>query len=146
MTRLRRFARLRSSERGLLVHTIVLLALFRLSVWLVPFHRLRRLLAVGCSGPPTARKHVNPDQLEWAVRVGSRYLSAACLSQSLVLHWLLARAGYSSNIHIGVRIDPRAGFEAHAWVECNGRILLDLPHEMGRYTRLLVFEASTRSA
>ncbi len=46
-----------------------------------------------------------------------------CLNQSLVLCALLARRGISGRLVIGVR-NPDATFDAHAWVELDGRPLL----------------------
>jgi len=46
-------------------------------------------------------------------------VTAQCLPQSLVLWWLLRRAGVASELRIGVR--KQAGrLEAHAWVELSG--------------------------
>ena len=39
-----------------------------------------------------------------------------CLSQSLTLLWLTRRAGFSTDLRIGVRIEDHV-FKAHAWVE-----------------------------
>lgn len=47
---------------------------------------------------------------------------ARCLSQSLVLLWLLARRGIPSTLVVGVRAAPE--FEAHAWIEHAGKALL----------------------
>ncbi len=45
-----------------------------------------------------------------------------CLSQSLVLLWLLSRRAISSTLVIGAHTHPE--FEAHAWIEHGGRPLL----------------------
>jgi hypothetical protein len=45
-----------------------------------------------------------------------------CLSQSLVLLWLLSRRAISSTLVIGAHTRPE--FEAHAWIEHRGRPLL----------------------
>jgi hypothetical protein len=45
-----------------------------------------------------------------------------CLVRSLVLLRLLARRGWSGSVVIGVRSEPTFG--AHAWVEMDGRALL----------------------
>ncbi len=47
---------------------------------------------------------------------------ARCLSQSLVLLWLLARRGIPSTLVVGVHTSPE--FEAHAWIEHAGKPLL----------------------
>jgi Transglutaminase-like superfamily len=45
-----------------------------------------------------------------------------CLERSLVLWWLLRRRGIDAELRIGARKDA-PNFEAHAWVECNGRVI-----------------------
>jgi hypothetical protein len=49
-------------------------------------------------------------------------IDARCLSQSLVLLWLLARRGIPGTLVVGVHASPE--FEAHAWIEHAGRALL----------------------
>ncbi len=66
---------------------------------------------------------------------------ASCLTQSLALQCLLARSGRSSQVHIGVKKDAAAGFQSHAWVECEGRMLLSAPYEVAEYSRLLALGA-----
>ena len=36
-----------------------------------------------------------------------------------------------------MRKDVEAGFQSHAWVECEGRMLLSTPSEVIGYSRLL---------
>ncbi|HEY4826066.1 MAG TPA: lasso peptide biosynthesis B2 protein [Solirubrobacteraceae bacterium] len=69
-----------------------------------------------------------------ALRTGARLSNAVtrtlrplptdtrCLSQALVLLWLLSRRGIPSTLVIGAHMAPV--FEAHAWVELAGRPLL----------------------
>ena len=47
---------------------------------------------------------------------------ARCLSQSLVLLWLLARRGIPSTLVVGVHTSPEVA--AHAWIEHAGKPLL----------------------
>jgi hypothetical protein len=48
-------------------------------------------------------------------------LTFSCLEQSLALVIMSAATGMPARLVIGV---SRAPFAAHAWVECDGRILL----------------------
>jgi hypothetical protein len=70
----------------------------------------------------------SPGEIAWAVRVASSYVpKATCLVQALAAEWILARCGYASRLHIGVaRAEPSGGrgLDAHAWLECGGRVLL----------------------
>jgi hypothetical protein len=56
-----------------------------------------------------------------------------CLVRSLVLLWLLERRGTTGTLVIGV--SPKPEFEAHAWVEHEGRPLL--PSGEGQYARMV---------
>jgi hypothetical protein len=56
---------------------------------------------------------------------------------------LLNRAGVKHQLHIGVA--ARAGFEAHAWIECCGRVLIGGNERYGSYTSILVIEGLTES-
>jgi hypothetical protein len=46
-------------------------------------------------------------------------------------------AGHDAEVHIGVAKDAVRGFEAHAWVEHRGAILLGDDGDLGRYAPML---------
>jgi len=56
-----------------------------------------------------------------------------CLPRSLALYRFLRSAGIPANHCIGVRRHP---FEAHAWVQCQDRVMFDSSFEVGFYTVL----------
>jgi len=60
-----------------------------------------------------------------AVASGHGPYRANCLKQSMVLWWMLARHGISSEIIFGVLKEKKDSFGAHAWVEYNGINLCD---------------------
>lgn len=112
----------------------------RIALWLLPFRSLQRLIRSRHlpfslpSDTPTVR-------LVWAVRAASRRVPlASCLTQSLALQFLLARAGHPSQIRFGIDKDPETGFHAHAWVEWAGTTLLSTPSELERYLPLFTAE------
>jgi hypothetical protein len=115
-----------------------------LALWLVPFSLVRALFKqrlVAAAFQPTSLR-LSVERLAWAVAVASRPIPAAsCLTQSLTLQFLLARAGHPSALKIGVAKDNDRGFQAHAWVECANRVLLDRPEEVAAYRVLATFEA-----
>lgn len=49
-------------------------------------------------------------------------LGARCLTQSIVLHSLLARSGYETEVVLGASMQS-GGFRAHAWVERDGQVI-----------------------
>ncbi len=73
-----------------------------------------------------------PDAVGWArsaIASGSRFrrTSPKCLTRSAALVFLLRRAyGIAAKVVIGFRSVP---IEGHAWVEVDGMVIDDLPHE-----------------
>lgn len=139
-----RFARLSAAERSLLPRLVLLVAVTRLALWLVPFARVRGLFRqralAAVFDPNLARLPI--ERLAWAVQVASRHVPAAsCLTQSLVLQFLLARCGHASSVQIGIAKDGGRDFRAHAWVDCAGQVLLNRPEDVAGYTLLASFEA-----
>lgn len=71
------------------------------------------------------------DSHYWAKKVARRIErlarfvpGASCLTQALALQVILARAGHFCCLQIGVRRDDYGIFSAHAWVTCNGRVVI----------------------
>ena len=109
-----------------------------MALWVVPLRNVRQLnhaferlhFAVPADLPLS--------RIVWAVQAASRRIPmATCLTQSLALQCLLARTGRASEVHIGVKKDAEAGFQSHAWVECEGSMLLSAPYEVAEYSHLL---------
>ena len=60
-----------------------------------------------------------------AVGIATRYYwrrRLDCLPRAMTVYLLLRRRGIQATLHIGVKRYP---FGAHAWVECEGRVLDD---------------------
>jgi hypothetical protein len=117
----------------------LLLGVTRLGLWLLPFRRLLRLRAFMSHkvvvGP--ALDHATIDRVAWAVEVAGRHMpTTTCLSQALVTQMLLGRLGYPSSLCIGVARDAVGQFEAHAWIECGGKIVMGDWEDLSRYTVL----------
>jgi hypothetical protein len=139
--RLRTLANLPPAERGLILRTLPLVAAIRVTLWVAPLRRVGHLIRACEHLPFSVPGELPVSRLEWAVRAASRRVPmASCLTQALALQFLLVRSGRSSEIHIGVRKDAEAGFQSHAWVECEGRTLLSAPSEIIGYSRLLALE------
>jgi hypothetical protein len=77
----------------------------------------------------------------WAAHaVGRRFLpERPCLTQALVLQYLLLRHGdEATELHIGVTKE-KEGLQAHAWIERNGTVLIggkNSPREYERFQDL----------
>lgn len=63
-------------------------------------------------------------------------LRGNCLSQSFALVWMLRREGLEPQLRLGVRIQD-AKFDAHAWVEYDGRVLNDSQDVHTRFAPLV---------
>jgi hypothetical protein len=130
------------SERDLVLRTLPLVVAIRMALWTMSLRRVGRLLRLFERLPFSVPVDLPVSRLEWAVRAASRRVPlASCLTQALALQFLLTRTGRSSEIHIGVRNDAEAGFQSHAWVQCEGQLLLSTPYELAGYSRLLELEA-----
>ena len=130
-TRLSQFARLSGPERMVLVESLLLLPIAVAAQKLLGFARCRAALE-----RLVFQREVSPlgteDLAAEVSRTSRQFVRAArycpcpttCMHRSLVLWWLLRRRGIASRLWIGVQ--KEAGqFEAHAWVECLGLVLID---------------------
>ncbi|MBM4074536.1 MAG: lasso peptide biosynthesis B2 protein [Planctomycetes bacterium] len=131
MSRFSSFFRLTRTEKFLFLRTVCLLAMIGFALRLLGFKRVQNWLGV----KPHSKKVAETGALSPldAQRVGQIVAAAAqhgfyratCLPRSLVLQRMLERFGYDSELRIGVRKSPLGKLEAHAWVEIDGRPLID---------------------
>ena len=132
--RLRRLAELSGDERLLLLRALFVVAMTRIALWVCPLVTARRVAAAMARG----RTAQAVEQLAWAVTTASRYVpKATCLTQALAMHALLRDSGHTSHVEIGVM--KHFCFEAHAWVVCDGKIILGAA-EAGRYRPIFTWE------
>lgn len=122
-----RWVSLDSVRRHLLLEAAAATAFVWAGLRLMPFLTLQRML----DRLPMVRK---PDRdrastivsVSWAVTaVSARFPPATCLVQALAAAALLRRRGLACELRLGVRgpgAADGAGLEAHAWVECDGRV------------------------
>lgn len=137
----RRLAVLPADARRRLFHAAIAVAMVRLALSLTPFCWVRARVGVRKPGL-RAPGGVSASQWAWAVRVVARRIPrASCLTQALALQWLLARAGCSARIHIGVAKHAARGFEAHAWLESGGEILIGGEESLDRFAQILKLPA-----
>jgi hypothetical protein len=143
MNTLRTLARLPRNERALFFRALLVVVVMRVGLSLSSFQRVQKITK---PKDQTAPEFADLPVLRfaWAVSAASKRVpGASCLTQSLALHYLLSRAGYNSQIRIGVGKEPNATFCAHAWVEYEGEPLLSTAHEVEQYVGVLVVENKT---
>ena len=128
-TTLRRFAALDGAERRLVLEAALVVVLVRLGLRSLDFRTVRRGLSGLAAVSPTPRSPASVDAVCWAVRAASRVVPGrdTCLVRAVAAGAVLARHGHAASIRIGVERHGRAGLDAHAWVEHDGRAVLDGP-------------------
>jgi len=123
----RAFRALDAEGRRLIVEATVLLAFVWVGLRTLSFATLRRLLD-GYAKRVAAGSRAPLPRIGWAVdAVGRRFPAArTCLMEALAADVMLRRRGYRSEVHFGVRKrnDRSQPLDAHAWVECNGGIVV----------------------
>jgi hypothetical protein len=147
MRRLYKFCQLTTGDRLLLLVTLGLLAAVRLGLWLFPFRTLLKMLS-RLSQPAAQPRPSDPVTLRkivWAVEVSSRLMpgSVKCLARALTTQVLLSRLDYAADLQIGVAKGAR-GLEAHAWIECQGQIVIGNLQDLSRFVRLPSLEGVRR--
>ncbi|KKN63847.1 hypothetical protein LCGC14_0497770 [marine sediment metagenome] len=65
-------------------------------------------------------------EIAWSVSATARLVpGATCLTQALAGDWLLARRGRTGEIQLSLPVgEASEGFRPHAWLICNGHIVL----------------------
>lgn len=132
-----RFASLSWRERLLLCTSTVLLLSCRVSLALTGLDQtqwgISRLARVSLP----FRRAEDPDHVVWAVTCADAYLpgSGTCLARAIVGAALLAAHGHSATVRIGIA-NPGTAFEAHAWVERAGTVVVGDLQNLDRYRRL----------
>jgi len=127
MTRWGKFRELPRGERRLLVRSWWLVGSVRVGLWLLPYARLRRILDRRCEIPLEWRTpRPDPERIAWAVTVASEYFPRAetCLTRALAALYWLRRFGHPAELKLGVALDERKEFSAHAWVLSEGRVVI----------------------
>ncbi len=127
MSSARRWLALTPAEQISFVFVLLLVAVVRAGLWLLPSSaslKLVRRIATGDPGRARARRP-QADRLTWAVAAASRRIPhATCLTQAVSAQLLLRHFGYPSQLCLGVARSTNGVFAAHAWVESSGRIVI----------------------
>ena len=145
MGKLAKAQQLSGTEWRLVLKVTFLLPVVRLGVKLLPFKTVMSLSGWHPSRYANGARAsvISPDRLARLVEVVSHhsFLRPTCLDKAVVLVGLLRRNGVEADLQIGVtKTDGK--FEAHAWVEHRGQVILGGPVE--RYAPLLPLEATRR--
>ena len=141
LNKLLKFGALTSQSRRTLVAAWTLMPLFwfglrflgltRMQAWI---GRRKRPLAAMADADRVA-------ETSRMVAIATHYapFPVTCLTRSLLLQWLLARAGAESELRLGVSL-AASQLSAHAWVEFGGVPINDVPDVAHRYA---AFDSAT---
>lgn len=137
MKRLRKFLRLPRAERRLFVRALILTAGVRLGLWLFRYQAVLRVFQKHSDfATPSVSSAPTVEQIAWAVNTAANYIpGGTCLVRALVGSILCRRSGLPAEVRIGVGQDAKKNFEAHAWMESDGRVLIG-GEESDRFTAL----------
>jgi hypothetical protein len=127
MRRFRNVLRLSADDLWLLVSAAVLVSNVRLGLSCLGYPRLRRVLAgmARARTGPGRRATPSIERTAWAVGAASRLVPrATCLTQALAAQVLLRRQEHPARLCLGVARGEAGQLEAHAWVECAGRVVI----------------------
>jgi hypothetical protein len=140
VTRFQRVRSLHFEEWSALATAFVAVAVVRVSLWVLSFGRV--LEAIEEHGEGRSRKHSNVERTAWAVEAAARRIpQATCLTQALAAKFLLARGGVASTVRFGFARSFDRRVEGHAWLECEGRIILG-HRGLDRYTEFGAAESN----
>jgi len=146
----RRFHKRPADERALILRAMILLPITEIGLRVLGFRQCKEKIENLLVSNPRSRASQSAIPFETAAKITRAVRSVElhglgtpnCLERSMVLWWLLRRAGIAGELHIGGRKSgPR--FEAHAWVELEGKILNDSADVHQHYAR---FDAPIASA
>jgi hypothetical protein len=144
-TRLRKLRAVPWRDRALLVAAVVMLAVTRVAVALVPFRVIARTLGLRQVGVSARTDAPCPDaarRVGWAVGMAAAHVpwQSTCLMQAIAGSMLLTGSGIESTVSFGVAKDGRAANDllAHAWLRC-GETIITGETEAGQFVELATF-------
>ena len=125
MNRVTRFFKITARERSVLLRSFIWVTLYRVGLWVLPFAMTKKWTSAAVAPVMTEAydRHLVLEVIR-AVRFASGFVpSASCLTQALAARKLLGHYGQMADLKIGVT-KSRGTFEAHAWLEIDGRIVI----------------------
>lgn len=128
MKRIAKFFALSAPDRALVLRTFAPLVAMRVAMWTLPFARVSRICDA-MSRPlraDSSQIRPSPERIAWAVEALSRVVPRGknCLVRALATGIVLKRYGYPSELKIGVMKPAGGRFEAHAWLESGGNVVI----------------------
>lgn len=123
-SRLQKYLRLTAGERRQLRQAALWLLRMRILLSTAPFERAQRLADQprdGAFPDPSFTGKSTGRAVDRAARLIPR---ATCLVKALAAQAMLTRAGFRPKLELGVARSEAREFEAHAWLELDGAIVV----------------------
>ena len=143
MSRLKKLLHLPLADKVLLLEALVLLALARAAVLLLPFRWVARLLGkqeAQTAVLEAAGRTADVRRVAVMVRRASKNVpwTSKCLDQALAAKVMLAHRRISTTVYFGVNHDRQGRLAAHAWLR-SGNLYVTGGAIRGRYTIINTF-------
>lgn len=136
-----KWRRMRSEDRRLVLHALLLLVSIRIGLKLFAFTIVRRKLDYwAVKYRQSNSKPLDTNQARRAIEmVGLRILrDGPCLTQALAMQYLMKRSNLPATLCIGVGKGENGRLLAHAWIESDGHVMIGgNGEELRFYSRLL---------
>lgn len=102
-------------------------------MWCLPFSYVRKIAdRMGRNKVKILQRDIN--NIIWAINVVDNYvIKSTCLTKAITAQILLRQHNYVAKIKIGVIKDET--FEAHAWVEVDGQVIIGISEK--KYVSLI---------
>ncbi len=140
MKKISKFWQLEPTERALLVQTFLLLNLVRFLFLFLKFPRLQKILTKLGTRRSTylGASILSIKKIGWAIELSTQLSpgGAKCLARALTMQTLMQQQGYDSKLQIGVIHQPTEEFQAHAWIEYQGEIVIGMLPDLEKYNTL----------
>jgi len=115
------------SQRFLLLKTMFLVPTIRVSLLILPFHIIQGYI-IKMVMKPVKRNKIDQRRLNliagYVVRISHFVPGATCLTQALATLVLLNQYSCPAKLRIGVARNKAGKFEAHAWIESDGIVVI----------------------
>lgn len=136
------WTRLSLREKWIFCRAAFSLLWIKTGLFFLPFATFRKFYHWLTSSPVSGEMPEKEIQeIVWAVNTAANVLPVQllCLPRALATKFLMRKAS-SVTLEIGIEINPGKAFEAHAWVEKNGRIIIGDWSDSISYQRLWVWQ------
>lgn len=139
---LRHFRR-SGADWNLFLRAYAWVLLIRLALWVRPFSKIYAWATKVRTGQPgdcpLDRKAVY--KVVWAISAAARRVpKATCLTQALATQIMLGRRGHRTVLQFGIQKRDGGKFDAHAWIERDGEVLIGFNDNFNELTRLPTLE------